>query len=59
MVRREDFDDLRPFEREFRGVQQYEPVSCAHPGLIDILQVGRNNEEGYFYDVMELADPRG
>jgi hypothetical protein len=24
---------------------------------VDILQVGRNDEAGYFYYVMELADP--
>lgn len=57
VVRREDFADSRPFDREFRGIQKYEPVSRSHEGLIDILQVGRNDAQGYFYYVMELADP--
>jgi len=57
VVRRGDFHDERPFDREFRGIQKYEPVSRGHPGLIDILQVGRNEAEGYFYYIMELADP--
>lgn len=57
VVRREDFSDARPFEREFRGIQKFEPVSRSHPGLIDILQVGSNEAEGCFYYVMELADP--
>ena len=36
-----------------------EPVSRSHEGFVDILQIGRNNREGYFYYVMELADPAG
>jgi tetratricopeptide (TPR) repeat protein len=56
IVYRKHFSHDRPFEREFSGIQKYEPVSRAQPGLMDILQVGRNNEAGYFYYVMELAD---
>ena len=50
------FRDHKPFEREFSGVQKFEPVSRLHPGLMDVLQVGRNPKEGFFYCVMELAD---
>lgn len=50
------FRDQRPFERELAGVQRFEPVSRLHEGLMDVLQVGRNEEAGYFYCVMELAD---
>jgi hypothetical protein len=50
------FRDKRPFERELAGVQRFEPVSRLHDGLMDVLQVGRNEEVGYFYCVMELAD---
>lgn len=50
------FRDKRPFERELGGVQRFEPVSRLHEGLMDVLQVGRNEEKGYFYCVMELAD---
>src|SRR5215471_2409741 len=56
LVHRSNFDHDRPFEREFAGIQKYEPVSRCHEGLVDLLQVGRNEQEGYFYYVMELAD---
>ena len=57
VVYRADFDSPRPFEREFHGIQRFEPVSRSHEGLVDILQVGRNDADGYFYYMMELADP--
>jgi hypothetical protein len=57
VVFRADFDSPRPFEREFHGIQRFEPVSRSHEGLVDIRQVGRNDTDGYFYYVMELADP--
>jgi hypothetical protein len=56
VVHRADFSEDYPFEREFKGIQKFEPVSRSHEGLIDILQIGRNDEAGYFYYVMELAD---
>src|SRR5437870_1388950 len=59
VVYRETFADARPFERELSGIRKFEPVSRLHDGLVDILQVGRNDAEGYFYYVMELADPAG
>jgi len=46
----------RPYEREFAGIQEYEPVSRSAHGLVHVLHVGRNDAEGYFYYVMELAD---
>ncbi|MBI2948970.1 MAG: protein kinase, partial [Verrucomicrobia bacterium] len=49
-------DDARPYEREFTGIQRFEPISRSHEGLVDVLQVGRNDPAGYFYYVMELAD---
>jgi serine/threonine protein kinase len=54
IVRRAAFEDARPFEREFKGIQKFEPISRSHDGLVDILQVGGTEE--YFYYVMELAD---
>src|SRR2546427_9980924 len=54
VVYRRTFEDARPFEREFRGIQKLEPISRSHEGLVDILQVGGTDE--YFYYVMELAD---
>lgn len=56
VVHRQDFGDDHPFEREFKGIQRFEPISRSHPGLVNILQIGLNGAEGYFYYVMELAD---
>lgn len=49
-------DNDRPYEREFTGLKNFEPISRGHEGLVDILQVGRTDDDGYFYYVMELAD---
>ena len=56
IVRRDRFDSDRPYLREFSGIQKFEPISRSHDGLVDILQVGRNDEASFFYYVMELAD---
>jgi serine/threonine protein kinase len=56
IVHRHNFEHDRPFEREFEGIQKFEPISRSHEGLVDLLQVGRNDVAGYFYYVMELAD---
>lgn len=56
VVRREDFEYEKTFEREFEGIQRYEKVSQGHPGLIDVLHVGRDSEADFYYYVMELAD---
>jgi len=56
VVERGQFDSDRPYEREFAGIQRYEPVSRSADGLVHMLHVGRNDTEGYFYYVMELAD---
>ncbi len=56
IVQRSLFEDSRPYQREFNGIRHYEAISRGHDGLIDLLHVGRNEDEGYFYYVMELAD---
>ncbi len=56
VVRREDFEYERTFEREFEGIQRYEKVSQNHPGLVSVLHVGRDDAAGFYYYVMELAD---
>lgn len=56
VVRNEAFADVRPFDREFAGVQRFEPLSREDEGFVDVLHTGRNDAEGYFYYVMELAD---
>ncbi|MBI4657230.1 MAG: serine/threonine protein kinase [Verrucomicrobia bacterium] len=59
IVYRRTFETGEPFEREFKGIQKFEPISRSHDGLVDVLQIGRNDAEGYFYYVMELADDAG
>jgi len=56
VVYRRSFSSDVPFEREFAGIQKFEAVSRSHNGLVDILHVGKNDVEEYFYYVMELAD---
>ena len=56
IVRRSQFEDERPYEREFKGITEYEPVSRKSDGLIDLLHVGRSETDDFFYYVMELAD---
>ncbi len=56
VVRREDFEMEKTFEREFQGIQHYEKVSQDHKGLVDVLHVGRDPDADFYYYVMELAD---
>jgi CHASE2 domain-containing sensor protein len=56
IVRRVAFDHAGPYDREFRGLQRFTPISRAHPGLVQILHVGRNITEDFFYYVMEAGD---
>jgi serine/threonine protein kinase len=57
VIYRHRFADPRPFEREFEGIQRFEPISRSHPSQLAILHVGKNEAAGWFYYVMELADP--
>ena len=59
VVRRGDFEDERGFEREFEGILKYEPISRNHPGLVNVLHVGRSlegDENEFYYYVMELGE---
>jgi hypothetical protein len=56
VVHRASFDDERPYEREYAGIRKFEPISRSHESQVQILHIGRNDPEGYFYYVMELAD---
>jgi len=56
IIRRSRFESDKPYDREFAGVRNFEPVSRTNEGFMDILQVGRNDLEGYFFYVMEAAD---
>lgn len=56
VVWRSHFASDRPYEREFHGIVQFEPISRSHPGVVNILHVGRDDAAGCFFYVMELAD---
>lgn len=56
IVYRANFAEARPYAREFEGIKKFEPISRSHPGLVHVLQIGRKDDDGYFYYVMELAD---
>ncbi len=56
IVHRQSFQRAEHFEREFNGLLKFEPISRSHDGLVDILQIGRRDDAGYFFYVMELAD---
>jgi CHASE2 domain-containing sensor protein len=55
-VYRSAFANAAPFDREFRGIQRFTPISRSHPGFVNILHVGRNEPGSYFYYIMELGD---
>ncbi len=56
LIRRAAFADAGPFEREFKGLQKYTPISRSHPGLVHILHIGRNDAAGFIYYIMEAGD---
>src|SRR5436190_12549621 len=41
IVHRHSFEHDRPFEREFSGILNFEPISRQHDSQVDILHVGR------------------
>src|SRR5438093_2981704 len=59
IVRRDRHASAESFEREFKGLQKFEPVSRSHDGLVDILTLGLLPAGAGFYYVMELADGVG
>jgi len=56
IIYRHKFDSDEPYEREFKGIQKFMPISRSHPGLVQILHVGRNDHQGHIYCIMEVAD---
>src|SRR5215510_360773 len=56
VIWRSHFSSERPYEREFRGIVRFEPISRSHPGVVNVLHVGRDDAAGCFFYVMELAD---
>ena len=56
VVWRHRFQDTEPFDREFRGLTEFAAISLSESRQMALLHVGRNEAEGFFYYVMELAD---
>ncbi len=56
VIWRGDFETDHDFEREFEAIKRYEPISRQHPGLVHVLQVGRDDAHDSYYYVMEAAD---
>src|SRR5580658_5012919 len=56
VIYRASFQEERPYEREYQGIRNFEPVSQANPNQIKIHHVGRRDTMGCFYYIMELAD---
>jgi WD40 repeat protein len=56
IISRAEFSDTRGWDREFTGLRNFEPVSRSHPNQLAVFHVGRKDEEGYFFYIMELAD---
>ena len=58
LIRRRGFPSDEPYEREFRGIQKFMPISRTHAGFVHILHVGRNDDEKFYYCIMEAGDDR-
>ncbi len=56
IVRRDRFDDERPYLRELEGITRFQIAASGRPRQLALLHVGRNDRAGYFYYVMEPAD---
>lgn len=56
VVWRATFDSERSFQREFSGMAAFEPISREHSGFVQVLHVGRDPQNTFFYYIMELAD---
>src|SRR5438552_13879437 len=44
VVYRDRFEDERPYEREYSGIQKFEPISRTHDRLVDNLKIGRKHQ---------------
>jgi serine/threonine protein kinase len=56
IVYRSSFEDDRPFEREYKGILRFFPVSAQSESQLRVMHVGRRDADGCFYYIMELAD---
>jgi len=56
IVFRESFQSEEPYEREYNGIKTFAPLARNFPCQVQILHVGRKDDLGRFYYIMELAD---
>lgn len=56
VIYRDRFGGTEPFDRAFRGIQKFMPISRSHENFIHVLHIGRDDRRGMFYYVMEAAD---
>jgi serine/threonine protein kinase len=56
VVWRDRFPEAGPYEREFKGLKSFAAISMNSEVRLALLHIGRNDEAGFFYYVMELAD---
>ena len=56
LLERRYFETQCWYDREYREVYDFAPISRTHESLVPILELGRDDEAEYFYYVMELAD---
>jgi Flp pilus assembly protein TadD len=56
VIWRNRFPDAAPFEREFRGLTEFANLPLGEAHQLAITHVGKNEELGFFYYVMEVAD---
>jgi WD40 repeat protein len=56
VVWRDRFPDAQPYEREFNGLREFARISLKEARQLALLHVGRNDDDSFFYYVMELAD---
>ncbi len=56
IIRRSSFRDSAPYDREFEGIKSYAPLSRVEPSLLRLIHVGREENQGFFYYAMELAE---
>ncbi len=56
IVHRARFDDDRPFLRELDGITRFQRSAGRQTRQLALMHVGRDDANGFFYYVMELAD---
>lgn len=56
VVRRSEGADSGLYEREYNSLCSYRPLSGKHPNLLTILHIGKDEDNGFFYYTMPLAD---